>query len=100
MILLNSQKDLILKFDELYSANINTDGKRIMATSLNPMIQGQTLATYSNKEKCRRAFGFFITAIKNDDNFFEFPNEHDERLNTSMRGNGGFRVLQTNGKTK
>lgn len=100
MILLNSDKNLILKFDELISVNVHTDGKRIMATCLNPMIKDQIIATYSNKEKCKRAFGFFITALKNDVDFFEFPNEYDERLNTSLRTNDGFRTNRTNGKTK
>lgn len=100
MILLNSQKDLILKFDEVISVNIATDGKKIMATCIEPMARDKTLAIYSDKKKCQRAFGFFVIALKNNADFFEFPSEDDDRLNTTLISNKGFKAVQTSGKQK
>lgn len=58
------------------------------------------IGSYDNREKVNRAFGFLMRAILEGEEAFAMPSNDDERLNTNLRNTGGFRITQTNGKTK
>lgn len=99
MLIISENEDVIVNVDNCTNIYIRKENGRILCekTVNSPHCE---LGRYDTKEKARRAFGILVNAMMEGKQVFRLPGNNDERLNTSLRNNGGFRTLQTNGKTK
>lgn len=100
MILINQNRNLMIFLDNLFSINIHTGGKKIMANAKNPTTRDQILGVYDTEEKCARAFEGIIQAIEREEYSYSVLLNTDQQLNTQNNKMGGYRQVQTNGKTK
>lgn len=99
MIIISEDRQVIVNFNNCVDAYIHPLKNKIFCESIANGPQ-KNIGGYDNPEKTKRAFGFLIRALNEGVEVFTMPGNNDERLNTSLRNNGGFRTLQTNGKTK
>ena len=99
MLIISEDRQVIVNFSNCVDAFIHPIKTKILCGSIANGPQKE-IGVYDSREKVNRAFGFLIRAISEDVEVFAMPRNGDERLNTSLRNNGGFRTLQTNGKTK
>lgn len=99
MLIISEDRQVIVNFNNCVDAFIHPIKTKILCGSIANGPQKE-IGVYDSREKVNRAFGFLIRAISEDVEVFAMLRNGDERLNTSLRNNGGFRTLQTNGKTK
>lgn len=99
MLIVSSNRDVIVNVDNVTNIYIHKDGNKIACEKMYNSPH-TTLGIYDSKEKCIRAFNRLINAIERDCYSFVLPRNDDKDLNTQLKAGGRFRVGQTNGKTK
>lgn len=98
MIILGDKRTEVYYFGENSKINISSDGLSIY---VDMNLKSYKAATYSNREKCRRAFGHLISALKREEDFYEILTDSDPILNTQMRGSESLKTHNyAKGKTK
>ena len=99
MLIISENEEVIVNVDNCTNIYIHKEWGRILCekTINSPHCE---LGRYDTREKAKRAFGILVNAMLNDKQVFKLPSNDDERLNTTLRGTGGFRTTQTNGKAK
>lgn len=99
MLIIGANKKGIVNVDNVTEIFVQENKRKILCTTIGDRLQ-KDIGSYDSIEKAVRAFGFLSRAIMEGKEVFAMPSNDDERLNTTLRGTGGFRTTQTNRKTK
>lgn len=102
MIIVSNEQNQIVFSDKLTGINIHTSGLKLMATFEEASRPPVAIATYSTKDKCKKALELCVQAFERGEETFYMPNDYADYMNTNMVCGSLSRAYtsRTNGKTK